>query len=69
MPLARGALLAGGANQPVRLDENAGFPGLLPQREADRDKGEAKQRTDDGDPPIGLPVGMVKGRAHALSVA
>src|SRR5581483_2972122 len=64
-----GTGLSGGAHQTVRLHQDAGFPGLRPQREADRDEGEAKQRTDDGDAPVGLPDGVAEGRAHAPSVA
>src|SRR5689334_5893913 len=64
-----GTGLACGADQPVRLHQDTGFLSLRAQREADRNKCEAKHHTDDRNAPIGLPVGMVKRWAHAMSVA
>lgn len=48
--------LAGGVQKPVRLHQDTRFAGLRPQRDTDRNKGEAKHRTDDGDTPMGLPA-------------
>ena len=59
--LIGGPRLAGGARQPVRLQQHMGFLELRPQREADQDKGRAEQDADDHDASIGLPVGGVKG--------
>jgi hypothetical protein len=53
--LIGGPRLAGGARQPVRLQQHMGFLELRPQREADQDKGRAEQDADDHDASIGLP--------------
>jgi hypothetical protein len=51
------------------LDQSAGFFGLRPQREADHDKGQAKQQAHDRGAPVGLPVGGVKGWGHGNPLA
>ena len=52
--------VAGGTNEPVRLQENVVVLGLLLGKVADRGKGRAKDQANQHDPAVGAPVGVMK---------
>ena len=59
-----GLRLAGGAEQPIGLDQDMALVRLRPQEEADDDEDGAEQEANDYHASIGLAVDGVKRRDH-----
>jgi hypothetical protein len=62
--LVRPVRFAGGAHQPVGLDQYMPAIRLCPERKADDDEGQAKQHADHHHAAVGRLIGIVKWRDH-----